>query len=343
MRPQSVGGRPWDDPFIMTSTETQRARPRGQAEVILRWYGSHARDLPWRRADAGAWAVLVSEVMLQQTPVARVLPAYETWLARWPAPRALAAASPGDAVRQWRRLGYPRRALRLHAAARVISERHGGEVPDSIDALRALPGVGSYTAAAVASFAFGQRHPVLDTNVRRVLARMAAGRQWPARSTTAAEIALARSLLPARPQVAARWSVAVMELGALVCTATRPRCGTCPVAAACAWRLAGSPAGPGRRGGQPYQGTDRQCRGQLLAVLRDADGPVPPAHIDAAWPDDAQRAKALATLISDGLAEPHPDGGYALPDKPGLPSEPAADPYLHDHGRFPAIYARDRA
>jgi A/G-specific adenine glycosylase len=169
--------------------------------------------------------------MLQQTPVARVLPAYETWLARWPTPRALAAASPGDAVRQWGRLGYPRRALRLHAAARVISERHGGEVPDSIDALRALPGVGSYTAAAVASFAFGQRHPVLDTNVRRVLARMAAGRQWPARSTTAAEIALARSLLPARPQVAARWSVAVMELGALVCTATRPRCGTCPVAA----------------------------------------------------------------------------------------------------------------
>jgi A/G-specific adenine glycosylase len=318
----------WDDPFVMTSTETQRARPRGQAEVILRWYGSHARDLPWRRADAGAWAVLVSEVMLQQTPVARVLPAYETWLARWPTPRALAAASPGDAVRQWGRLGYPRRALRLHAAARVISERHGGDVPDSIDALHALPGVGSYTAAAVASFAFGQRHPVLDTNVRRVLARMAAGRQWPARSTTAAEIALARSLLPTRPQVAARWSVAVMELGALVCTATRPRCGTCPVAAACAWRLAGCPAGPSRRGGQPYQGTNRQCRGQLLAVLRDADGPVPPAHIDAAWPDDAQRARALAALISDGLAERHPDGGYALPGKPGLPGEPAADPQL---------------
>ena len=305
----------------MTSTETQWARPRGQAGVILRWYGSHARDLPWRRADAGAWAVLVSEVMLQQTPVARVLPAYETWLARLPTPRALAAASPGDAVRQWGRLGYPRRALRLHAAARVISERHGGDVPDSIDALHALPGVGSYTAAAVASFAFGQRHPVLDTNVRRVLARMAAGRQWPARSTTAAEIALARSLLPARPQVAARWSVSVMELGALVCTATRPRCGTCPVTAACAWRLAGSPAGPGRRGGQPYQGTDRQCRGRLLAVLRDADGPVPPAKIDAAWPDDAQRARALAALISDGLAEHHPDGGYALPAAP-VPNPP---------------------
>jgi A/G-specific adenine glycosylase len=309
----------------MTSTETQRARPRSQAEVILRWYGSHARDLPWRRADAGAWAVLVSEVMLQQTPVARVLPAYETWLARWPTPRALAAASPGDAVRQWGRLGYPRRALRLHAAARVISERHGGEVPDSIDALRALPGVGSYTAAAVASFAFGQRHAVLDTNVRRVLARMATGRQWPARSTTAAEIALARSLLPALPEVAARWSVAVMELGALVCSASRPQCVACPVATGCAWRLAGSPADNGRRGSPPYDGTDRQCRGRLLAILRDSDGPVPAAHLDAAWPDADQRSRALASLITDGLAEHHPDGGYALPAHPPGRRPEAAD------------------
>jgi A/G-specific adenine glycosylase len=281
--------------------------------AILRWYESHARDLPWRRATASPWAVLVSEVMLQQTPVARVLPAYEAWLARWPTPPALAGAAAADAVRQWDRLGYPRRALRLHAAAQVISERHGGKVPSSVDALRALPGVGSYTAAAVASFAFGQRHPVLDTNVRRVLARMAAGQQWPARSTSAAEIALARSLLPARPEVAARWSVAVMELGALVCAAARPRCAACPVAARCGWRLAGSPPGHGRRGSQPYQGTDRQCRGRLLAILRDSDGPVPPAGLDAAWPDASQRSRALASLITDGLAEPHPDGGYALP------------------------------
>jgi A/G-specific adenine glycosylase len=176
--------------------------------------------------------------------------------------------------------------------------------------------VGSYTATAVASFAFGQRHAVLDTNVRRVLARMATGQQWPARSTTAAEIALACSLLPARPEVAARWSVAVMELGALVCTATRPRCAACPVAAGCAWRLAGSPAGNGRRASQSYEGTDRQCRGRLLAILRDADGPVPAARLDAAWPDAAQRSRALASLITDGLAEHHPDGGYALPAHP---------------------------
>ena len=289
--------------------------------AILRWYESHARDLPWRRASASPWAVLVSEIMLQQTPVARVLPAYEAWLARWPTPPALAADAPADAVRQWGRLGYPRRAIRLHAAAQVISERYGGEVPSSVDALLALPGVGSYTAAAVASFAFGQRHAVLDTNVRRVLARMAAGQQWPASSTTAAEIALARSLLPARPEVAARWSVAVMELGALVCTAARPQCAACPVATGCAWRLAGSPAGNGRRASQAYEGTDRQCRGRLLAILRDSDGPVPAAHLDAAWPDAAQRSRALASLITDGLAEPPPDGGYALPAHP-LPTLP---------------------
>src|ERR1700757_2187231 len=192
--------------------------------AILRWYESHARDLPWRRAGASPWAVLVSEIMLQQTPVARVLPAYEAWLARWPTPPALAADAPADAVRQWDRLGYPRRALRLHTAAQVISERHGGEVPSSVDALLALPGVGSYTTAAVASFAFGQRHAVLDTNVRRVLARLVGGQPRPARAPSPAERRLAESLLPAEPAVAARWSVAVMELGAIVCTAAHPRC-----------------------------------------------------------------------------------------------------------------------
>ena len=196
----------------------------GRAAAILRWYASHARDLPWRRPDAGPWAVLVSEVMLQQTPVARVLPAYEAWLARWPVPAALAADSPADAVRQWGRLGYPRRAVRLHAAARLIAERHGGTVPSSVAALRELPGVGSYTAAAVASFAYGQRHAVLDTNVRRVLARLVSGVSRPGTSPTAMEVKLAESLLPAEPELAPRWSVAVMELGALVCTADRPRC-----------------------------------------------------------------------------------------------------------------------
>jgi A/G-specific adenine glycosylase len=285
----------------------------GQLTAVLRWYASNARDLPWRRPSASPWAVLVSEIMLQQTPVARVLPAYETWLARWPVPSSLAAAPASDAVRQWGRLGYPRRALRLHAAARTMTEQHGGEVPSSITALRALPGVGAYTAAAVASFAFGQRHAVLDTNVRRVLARLINGKAQPSASPTAAEARLAESLLPTESGLAPLWSVAVMELGAVVCTAARPRCTACPVAAACAWHRAGSPAAvqPGR--GQRYEGTDRQCRGNLLAVLRETHGPVSAPRLDAAWHDDQQRTRALASLVADGLAEQLPGDYYVLP------------------------------
>lgn len=285
----------------------------GKVTAILRWYASNARDLPWRRPSASPWAVLVSEVMLQQTPVARVLPAYETWLARWPVPSALAASPPAEAVRQWGRLGYPRRALWLHAAARTIAEQHGGEVPSSISALRALPGVGPYTAAAVASFAFGQRHAVLDTNVRRVLARLMGGTAQPSPSPTAAEVRMAESLLPAAPGLASRWSVAVMELGAMICTAASPRCSGCPVAAACAWHQADSPKAAERRRGQRYEGTDRQCRGNLLAVLREAEGPVPAGRLGATWPDAQQRTRALASLVADGLAEQRPGGSYALP------------------------------
>src|SRR5579871_3771104 len=264
----------------------------GRAAAILHWYASHARDLPWRHPDVGPWAVLVSEIMLQQTPVSRVLPAYDAWLKRWPEPSALAAATPADAVRQWGRLGYPRRALWLHASAKAITQRHGGQVPDTLDELLALPGVGAYTAAAVASFAFGQRHAVLDTNVRRVLARLVTGRPRPAAAPSAAPSAaerqLAESLLPAEPAVAARWSVAVMELGALVCTAASPRCTDCPVARHCAWLAAGRPAAGTSGRSQRYDGTDRQCRGRLLAVLRERGGPATQADFDAVWPDRAQ-------------------------------------------------------
>jgi A/G-specific adenine glycosylase len=204
--------------------------------------------------------------------------------------------------------------LRLHATATVLTRDHNGQVPASLAALRGLPGVGSYTAAAVASFAFGQRHAVLDTNVRRVLARLVRGEELPPRSTSAAEVRLAEALLPAAPGHAARWSVAVMELGALVCTATRPDCAGCPVARRCAWRRAGSPAGPPRPGAQPrYQGSDRECRGRLLSVLREAAGPVPAARLDAAWPGPEQRARALAGLVADGLAAELEHQMYALP------------------------------
>lgn len=283
---------------------------------ILAWYAANARELPWRDPSAGPWAVMVSEFMLQQTPVKRVLPAYAEWIARWPAPADLAAAPAGEAVRAWGRLGYPRRALRLHAAATAITERHGGAVPTDHAELLALPGVGEYTAAAVASFAHRQRHPVLDTNVRRVFARLVDGREYPPTATTAAERRTATALLPGPPERAATWAVAVMELGALVCTARTPDCGRCPVADSCAWRLAGSPPydGPPRRG-QSYEGTDRQVRGKLLAVLRAAaqHTPVPQAELDAVWPEPVQRARALDGLVADGLVEPIAPGVYRLP------------------------------
>jgi A/G-specific adenine glycosylase len=280
---------------------------------VLDWYASHARDLPWRRPGTTPWGVLVSEIMLQQTPVARVLPAYLNWQQRWPTPSALAADPPGEAVRAWGRLGYPLRALRLHQAARAIVDVHAGEVPSSYDELLALPGVGSYTAAAVASFAFGGRHAVLDTNVRRVLARVVSGRALPAPTLTAGERRLAEDLLPAAPRVAAVWGVAVMELGALVCTARAPRCADCPVATTCAWRIDGKPEPDTQRPGQHYAGTDRQVRGRLLAVLRDADGAVPLSALDAVWDDDVQRNRALAGLVADGLVEPTGVGMLRLP------------------------------
>src|SRR5437764_12321848 len=204
--PPGTAGRP--------VTAGQQAAAGRRPAAVLSWYCAHRRDLPWRGPDASPWAVLVSEIMLQQTPVARVLPAYQAWLDRWPTPAALAAAPAGEAVRQWGRLGYPRRALRLHATACILARRYGGEVPARLPDLLGLPGIGRYTAAAVASFAFGQRHAVLDTNVRRVLARLVTGAQFPPAQPSAAEVRLAESLLPADPAVASRWSVALMELGA---------------------------------------------------------------------------------------------------------------------------------
>jgi A/G-specific adenine glycosylase len=280
----------------------------------LEWYDRHARDLPWRRPDATPWGVLVSEIMLQQTPVARVLPVYLEWLARWPRPSDLATETAGEAVRRWGRLGYPRRALRLHATAASVVTRHGCEVPSSYDELIALPGVGSYTAAAVATFAFGARHAVLDTNVRRVLARAVSGQEQPAPHLRAAERALAEALVPDEPAVAARWAVAVMELGALVCTAREPRCADCPLLGRCTWQSDGQPKYDGRRRPpQGFAGTDRQVRGLLMAVLVDAPGPVPALALEQVWADAVQRGRALAGLLDDGLLVALDDGRFALP------------------------------
>ena len=247
-------------------------------DVVHDWFLAEARDLPWRRAETTPWGVMVSEFMLQQTPVARVEPVWTAWMATWPTPVALAAASRADV--------------------------HGGVVPSDLDALEALPGVGAYTARAVAAFGYGRRCPVVDTNVRRVVARAVhgAGDAGPARVT--ADLADVDALLPPDHTRAAVISAGLMELGAVVCTARAPRCGVCPVAALCAWRAAGHPeyTGP-RKAVQTYAGTDRQVRGRLLDVLRAAAAAVERAALDAAWADAPQRDRCQFSLLQDALTE----------------------------------------
>lgn len=282
--------------------------------AIAAWFTDAARPLPWRDASCSPWGVMVSEFMLQQTPTSRVIEPWHAWMERWPTPAALAPEPVGEAIRQWGRLGYPRRAQRLHAAARAIVDNHGGEVPHTRAELLALPGVGDYTAAAIASFAFGESEVVLDTNVRRVLARAVQGVEYPPNSVTVAEKALGEQMMPTQgPVSAAEWAAASMELGALVCTARSPACERCPIRDRCAWVAAGRPAheGPPRRG-QTYAGTDRQVRGRILAVLREAPGAVPVDRIDSVWPHDTQRERSLESLLRDGLVVRTPDG-LALP------------------------------
>jgi A/G-specific adenine glycosylase len=297
------------------STNRSPSRRVGPAlgDALVDWYATAARDLPWRRPGVDAWAVLVSEVMLQQTPVARVEPVWRIWMARWPTPADQAHATPADVIRAWGKLGYPRRALRLREAAIAIVQRHGGLVPAEVTELEALPGIGTYTARAVACFGYGTPQPVVDTNVRRVVARLVHGRAEAA-DARAADLADIAALAPTDGPRAVRFSVATMELGALVCVAGTPRCGACPVRDDCAWRLAGSPSsdGPPRRV-QKFSGTDRQVRGRLLDVLRAADHPVPPAQLEAAWDDAVQRSRCLDSLLTDGLVEQTPDGRFRLP------------------------------
>ena len=251
--------------------------------------------------------------MLQQTPVNRVLPKLEEWLARWPTPDDLAAASPGDAVRAWGRLGYPRRALNLHAAAVAIVERHGGKVPSDVSQLLALPGVGDYTARAVSVFAFGQRHPVVDVNIRRVIARAVLGLPAP-RPAAKADLAEMEALLPESDEDAALFNIGVMELGALVCVARSPRCEACPIADLCVWRSMGYPAGAGEPAHKQakYEGSDRQVRGLILAELRASDLPVGRLELSQLWADAEQLDRSLAGLILDGLAV-DTGSGYELP------------------------------
>ena len=272
------------------------------AARLIPWFAREKRDLPWRVAGFGAWGVLVSEFMLQQTPVSRVIPHLEAWLERWPTPTALAADPPAEAVKQWANLGYPRRALWLHRAAVEIRDRHDGLVPRDVDALLALTGIGDYTARAVAVFAYGLRHPVVDTNTRRVIARAVHGRAQPG-PPHRRDLVDMDALLPPDDRDAAVVNAAAMELGALVCTARAPRCAVCPLEDVCAWVRAGRPDTPDLRRRQArYEGSDRQARGAILRALRDA-GALPDDAVIPDWPDALQRDRAILSLLDDGLVE----------------------------------------
>ncbi|NKZ11661.1 A/G-specific adenine glycosylase [Mycolicibacterium septicum DSM 44393] len=286
------------------------------AEQLVSWYTDAQRDLPWRRQGVTAWQILVSEFMLQQTPVARVEPIWLAWIDRWPTPSATAAAGSAEVLRAWGKLGYPRRAKRLHECAVVIAGEYGDEVPTDVDTLLTLPGIGAYTARAVACFAYSASVPVVDTNVRRVVTRVLRGQaDAPARARDLDDVA---ALLP-DDATAPTFSAALMELGAVVCTARAPQCGSCPLSH-CRWRSAGYPEGTTTRKVQRYAGTDRQVRGKLLDVLRDSSSPVTRAQLDVAWlTDTAQRDRALDSLLVDGLVEQTVDGRFALAGEGEIP------------------------
>jgi A/G-specific adenine glycosylase len=282
------------------------------AAQLIAWFDAQARELPWREPGTTPWGVLVSEVMLQQTPVHRVAHVWTEWMARWPRPSSLAAETPGTVVRAWGKLGYPRRALRLHSAATAIAAEHDDVVPADVDLLLELPGIGAYTARAVAAFGYGHRVPVVDTNVRRVVARALHGLADSGPPSISRDLSDVDGVLP--DVQAARFCAALMELGAVVCTARRPRCADCPVAGECAWIRAGRPAGAaGRRPAQRFAGTDRQVRGLLLDVLRAAADPVSRPRLDVVWRDAPQRDRCLGSLLDDGLVEQTCDGRFALP------------------------------
>lgn len=288
----------------------------GISPAIVSWYRENRRDLPWRREGFTAWGTLVSEFMLQQTPVARVIPRLEEWLERWPDPASLASCPASEAVRAWDRLGYPRRALNLHACAVAITERHGGVVPSDVAELLALPGIGDYTARAIAAFAYGEPVPVVDTNVRRVLARAVEGVAEPWAPNAKRDLPLMQAELPPDRGDARDTNAGVMELGALVCVARTPRCEVCPLVDRCAWVLAGRPehVGPKARTQKKYEGSDRQVRGLILRELRASDVPITRAEVETVWPEAEQRERALASLLRDGLVVGSVGEGYSLPE-----------------------------
>lgn len=302
----------------MSSTDHQLTEHHVSAvrTRILDWYADNGRDLPWRDPETTAWGVLVSEVMLQQTQVSRVWDSWLAWMKRWPGPADLAEAEASDVLILWGRLGYPRRALRLHETAKAVVTEHNGVLPADPELLLQLPGIGEYTAAAVSSFAFGIPEVVIDTNIRRVHARIFSGKGAGAPSLTAAERNLAAQLMPDTStaqglQDANTWNVAAMELGALICTARAPKCDQCPVLNQCAWVAAGKPEPETKAKTQSWNGSDRQVRGAIMGVLRAkgaADVGTLQTTVEATGqlgrhvPEVSQWDRAVNGLVTDGLA-----------------------------------------
>ena len=279
-------------------------------QPVLAWYKENKRDLPWRGSDP--WGVLVSEIMLQQTPVARVLPIYIHWMKRWPTAASLAQATPAEVITAWGRLGYPRRALRLHECAEVIATQHNGVVPSSEIELRKLPGVGEYTSAALIAFAFGGRSLVLDINIRRLFSRVIDGVETPKAAPTKSERVEREKLIPLKnPHL---WAAATMELGALICTAKNPKCGQCPLADQCIWRSLDYPLSDQPKRTQSWHGTDRQCRGVIVQALRENPA-LKKREIMELWDVPSQVEKALLTLLEDGLVVEQKGQRFSLPQR----------------------------
>ena len=265
---------------------------------VLAWFEANKRDLPWRKSTP--WGVMVSEYMLQQTPVNRVLPVWNEWLQRWPTPKDLAGAKKSDLLKAWGRLGYPRRALRLHEAATIIAKEFKNQVPSSIEELRQLPGVGEYTAAAIMAFAHKKSSLVLDVNVRRLFSRVLEGKDFPPLHITNSERESRTQLIPTDAHT---WAAATMELGALVCTSTKPKCEICPLSNSCLWRAKGFPSSHNaKKRVQQWYGTDRQCRGVVIEFLRNH--PIATKNsLSKVWEDSSQLEKCLESLINDGLIQ----------------------------------------
>lgn len=276
--------------------------------TIIDWFKKNKRDLPWRKTDS--WGVLVSEIMLQQTPVQRVLPVYNEWMKRWPTAADLAKASPSEVITAWGRLGYPRRALRLHECAKVITTEYKDIIPDTEAELRKLPGIGEYTAAAMVAFAFNGSSLVLDINIRRLFSRLFKGEEAPSAAPTKAERDEYAQYVPKKnPHL---WAAATMELGALICTAKNPVCGRCPVADQCQWRSLDYPASTRIKRTQTWHGTDRQCRGTVVQALRD-NSVLTKKEILLLWDVPSQVEKAILTLLDDGLIEERKKNTFSLP------------------------------